>query len=89
MRMKMGAESGADAFAKGIQSEGDVPRQRGEPKTEHRSRRPLLPSWSCHDSETAKPEHVRVKNDLIPLPCLGFAASHTPPIIIKAHGASR
>lgn len=40
-------------------------------------------------SETAKPEHVRVKNDLIPLPCLGFAASHTPPIIIKAHGASR
>lgn len=55
MRRKLEAESGADTLAGGIQSEGDGPRQSSEPRIENRRGHPLLPSWSCHDSETAKP----------------------------------
>lgn len=76
MRMKMGAESGADAFAKGIQSEGDVPRQRGEPKTEHRSRRPLLPSWSFGDRK-AWARESKERSDSLTLPWL-CSQSYTP-----------
>lgn len=41
MRMKMEAGSGADTFARGMQSEGDIARQSGEPKIAN-LRGPLL-----------------------------------------------
>lgn len=43
MRMKMEAGSGADTFARGMQSEGDIARQSGEPKIANLRGPPLLP----------------------------------------------
>lgn len=54
MRMKMEAGSGADTFARGIQSEGDIARQSAEPKIANRRGHPLLPSQCGSYSASVK-----------------------------------
>lgn len=64
-------------FARGIQCEGDDPRQARSPRGSVAGA-PAAPFSVLPSSRYCKAEQMRVRRTFILLPCLGFAAIHTP-----------